>query len=111
MGDTTVYSAIRFVCDPPVFVLPAVAFFFDGSAMATLFCIGSLQTPRSLWRCPHLTYLINLKAWCVDLLPASQCRDSLVLASFALTSQRPPHQPVVHIPILEDSTKHGQRTG
>ena len=46
MGDTTVYSAIRFACDSPVFVLPAILFFFDGSAKATLFYIGSLQTPK-----------------------------------------------------------------
>ena len=35
------YSAIQFVCNPPVFVLPAIVFFLDGPAMATLFCSGS----------------------------------------------------------------------
>ena len=53
IDDTTVYSATRFVCDPPVFVQPAIVFFFDRSAMVTLFCIGSLPGPKSLWRYPH----------------------------------------------------------
>ena len=41
MGDTTVYFTIRFVCNPSIFVLPAIVFFLEGSAMATLFCSGS----------------------------------------------------------------------